>query len=60
MLKEVFGLQKEQVLGDWKGLGECNLRGVMVCTVREIRQMDRACGRNGEDDICVQSFGGET
>jgi hypothetical protein len=54
MLRDLFGLQKEQVSGDWKGLGEWNLRGVMVCTVREIRRMDRACGRTGEDEKFLQ------
>jgi hypothetical protein len=29
--------------------GRLNVRSVMVCTFREIRQIDRACGTNGEN-----------
>ena len=52
-LREVFGLQKEQVTGGWRGLGDCIVRMVMVCIVRVIKQMDGACGTNGEEDKCV-------
>lgn len=42
------------------GLGGCSVRSVMFCTiVRVIRQMDGACGTNGEEDKCLQNFGGE-
>jgi len=59
-LREVFGLQKEQATGDWKGLGDSIVRTVMVCTVSVIMQMDGAYGTNGGEDKFVQSFGGET
>ena len=53
VLREVFGLQKEQLTGDWRGLRDCIVRRVMVCTVREIRQMDGACGTNGGEEWCI-------
>jgi len=45
---------------DWRGLEGCSVKSVMFCTVTVIRQVDGACGTNGGEDKCVQTFGGET
>jgi len=60
VLRKVYGLQKEQVTGDWRGLRDCIVRSVIVCTVRVIRQMDGACGTNGGEEWCIYGSGWET
>ena len=60
VLREVFGLQKEQVTGDWRSLRDCIVGSEMVCTVREIREMDGTCGTNGREEWCIHGSGWET
>jgi len=41
------------VTGDWRGLRDCIVRSVLVCTIRKTRQMDGACGTNEGEEWCI-------
>jgi hypothetical protein len=67
--KEVFGPEREELIRSWR-----NSIIFVICIPRQIllgcpnivrvsksrKEMSEACGMNGEEKRCVQSFGRET
>ena len=64
VLWRLFGPKRDEVTGEWTKLQNevlsdlyCSPNIVGVNTSR--RKIGGACGRYGEEEMCVQGFGGE-
>jgi hypothetical protein len=60
-LRRIFGPKREEVKGRWRKLHNEELNNLYYSLniVRVIR-MNRACGKHGENDKCIQNFSCKT
>jgi len=66
VLRKRFGLKREEVTGEWRGLQNEELndpyssRNIVLVIKTRKDKMGGACSTCGGQEKCIQGFGGET
>ena len=60
VLRRIFGLERDEVTGDWRKLHYEELNDTLSGDQIEKNEMGRACSAYGGEERCIQGFGGET
>ena len=60
VLRRIFGLERDEVTGDWRKLHYEELNDTLSGDQIEKNEMGRACSANGEEERRIQDFGRET
>ena len=65
MLAKIFGPKRDEVTGDWRQLHSEKLHDLyfspnIIRVNKSNSEIDRACGKYGAQQRCIQDFGGAT